>query len=689
MKAPRPHRLLRPLAALVVLGAALPAQDPAALDAARRVDALVERGLAAVQRRPNPDVDDATFARRAYLTIAGRTPTFAELQAFLRGGDGRSREALVDALLESPARVSHDFNQWADVLRVKSRLMRRISGEPYAHFLKDALARNVRYDDLVRQLLAAEGPAHERGNGATGYWLRDLGMPLDAMANTMRVFLGTRMECAQCHDHPFERWTQREFYELAAFTSGMRYSTIDPRSPEQRELLATAREMRQEFGDAGRRALRRLFQDMAVGVAGGGIGAIRLPDDYAYDDAAPSEVVRAHAPFGAQPRLPETRLPRDRRPAARRNARRLPPLRLPDVGSRAAFADWVTSPDNPRFTTVIVNRMWKQVFGVGLIEPIDDLKDDTEACNPELLTWLEQLMRELDYDLVAFRRVLLYTDTFGQEAGTWDADAAEPYRFEGPLLRRMSAEQLWDSLLTLGIEDPDATLGEPGARAEPIYARYDELAGLEGDALREVVERDSLRYSDPQAYRRMRAEELARERAARQSVTREMRQEGRRLLGELREARQKGDQRRALEIVVELRRLRERAAAGRRGRTDLVRASELPAPAPPGHFVREWGQSDREQIASSTTDATIPQALQLLNGVVDGKLLRPGSALMRTLDARKTPDDRIETAFWAVLGRAPSASERAEWRRDFARDADALADLVWTLVNSHEFRFVQ
>lgn len=686
------HRQGPSVAFVALLAAAVPAQEHSASAAAAKIDALVERGLAAANLDPNPELDAAGFVRRAYLTVAGRTPTLAELRKWTASGRSIGRDDLVDALLASPARVSHDFNQLADLLRVQSRLMRRISGEPYAHFLKEALARNVPYDDLVRDLLTAEGPAHARGNGATGYWLRDLGMPLDAMSNTMRVFLGTRMECAQCHDHPFDRWTQREFYELAAFTSGMRYSTLDPRSPDRREMLAAVREMRSDFGDAGRRVLRRVAQQTNAGLSGSGVGAIRLPDDYRYPDARPKQVVHAHVPFGEQPDLAETAAEpptpesrRGRRAATRRNA----PLRLPDVASRAAFAAWLTSPDNPRFTTVIVNRAWKQVFGLGLIEPVDDLRDDTKAANPELLAFLEDLMRELDYDLVEFRRALLYTKVFARQAGTWDAEAGVAYAFPGPLLRRMSAEQLWDSLLGLVIDAPDDTLRDAAAKAEEVYARHEEIAGLDAEGLRALVERESLRYSDPQAFRRMQAERIARERAGRQQVDREQRAANQQLLRELRAARRQGDAQRVVDLLAKLRELRSAVTAGRRGRDDLVRASELPQPARPGHFVREWGQSDREQIESSTTDATVPQALQLLNGIVDGRLLRRGSTLMRALAAEQTADGKIDTAFLAILGRAPSRGERTQWQRDLARDEDGLADLVWTLVNSHEFRFVQ
>jgi hypothetical protein len=690
MRTPRaPARSAAALAAALCGAALAPAQDGGVRAAAERIDALVEAGLREAGSAPNPPADDPTFVRRAYLTVIGRTPTLAELGASRGQGDGLDRAALVDELLAAPGRASHDFNLWADLLRVQSRMQRRTSGEPYAHFLHEALARNLPYDELVRALLTADGPAHAEGQGATGYWLRDLGMPLDAMSNTMRVFLGTRMECAQCHDHPFDTWTQRQFYELAAFTAGMRFSTVDPATAASREQLALARELRAEFGESARQVLRRLLQETTTGIAGSGAGTIRLPKDYAYDDARPNQAVQARVPFGEQPQLAAPAAPaRPARGQGRRPARAA--AAEPGPGSRQAFAAWLTAPDNPRFTTVIVNRMWQAVFGLGLIEPVDDLRGADRGPNPALLDFLEALMRELRYDLVAFRRVLLHTRTFGRQAGTWDPEAGAPYLFPGPLLRRMSAEQVWDSLLGLAVDAPDASLADLDARARPIYERHAQLADLSADEIRSHVEAETLRTRDPAAYRAMLRERAAAARADRQGETAAARARAARLQAELRAARQAGDPRRTFEILAELRGLREQAAAAAAAnRPDLRRASQLPQPAPPGHFVRQWGQSDREQIAASTTDANVPQALQLLNGVVDEQLLRDGSALLRAIAAGRTPNEKIDTAFRAILGRAPTARERERWRRDFARDAEALGDLVWTLVNSHEFRFVQ
>jgi hypothetical protein len=682
------------VSSVLALASVVGAQGPK--DAARRIDQLVEAGLRDAGQRPEPEVDAATRVRRTYLTVVGRAPTLEEQARWTDGGGpGTDHAALVDELLASPGRVSHAFNEWADVLRVQSRFGRRISGEPYMHFLKDALAQNRPYDVWVRDLLTAEGAAHAQGNGATGYWLRDFEMPLDAMSNTMRVFLGTRMECAQCHDHPFEDWTQRQFYELAAFNGGLRYSSVDLRNPQRsmdRARAGVVREFTQENGANGRNVVRRLLQNQGVGLAGDGDGTIRLPKDYAYDDARPNSIVRAHAPFGPTVTVPDEPAPASG-PTARTRSRRAQMPEAPPLGSRELFASWVTSPDNPRFTTVIVNRVWRSTFGLGLIEPVDDLRGDTEAIYPALETYLEELMQDLGYDLVAFQRVLLNTRLFRRGAALHDASGEQPFRFAGPALRRLSGEQIWDTLLGLVVGNADTMLSPIGSAAAPVYAEHARVAGLDAAGLQKLLAEELLRFTDRPAYARV----LAARRAASSASTRAgapslatLRAKVQELTVALRKARREREQDEVARLVREIASLRRQTAVEQlRSDPRFVRASDLPQPAPAGHFVREWGQSDREQISASSLDANVPQALQLINGVVDERLLAPGSALRHALESTDRVGDRVSIAFRAILAREPRNDERRMWVRALEEEAEqGVVDLVWTLVNSHEFRFL-
>ena len=688
------------LALLALLPAALPAQSDApgrvagrskadVRAAARQIDALVEADLAQNQLSPNPLADDATFVRRAYLGLVGRIPTLEETEAFLDSHKSERRRDLIDELLDSPGYESHMFNYWADLLRAKSKLARQTSGEPYIHWLKQAVAENVPYDDFVSQLLTATGAAHARDNGATGYYLRDRGMPEDNMSNTVRVFLGTRLECAQCHNHPFDKWSQKQFFEMAAFTGGIRY-TDDNSQRNRQQYQGMLRDLREEHGAQAQRAFRRMMQPVANGVSGTGAGLTQLPKDYQYDDAKPKEFVKAKAMFGEDPGL-DVSIPaqRERRGRnRRRNTRRERGPRMPEIDSRAAYAEWMTSPDNPRFTTVIGNRMWKRVMGLGLIEPVDNLTDETVASNPELMSYLEKLMVEFDYDLVQFQRVLFHTKTAQRAATQRQPGGDEVYHFPGPILRRMTAEQIWDSVLTLVVLDLDERLDPAGESAERVYERYERLANLDKDELSERVGVEVLRYTDPDRYRqvnrqqrRAMMQEANAERGEGQRKTRQLRRE-------LAKARRARDQEREAEILAELRELgvnygSRRSAGSRR----LARASDLPSPAPPGHLLRRFGQSDREQIEAGHSDANVPQVLTLLNGFVEQRIMRPESLLMQTIKVAPKSKDKVRLAYLSILNREPEPAEVRMWTAE--RSKQMPRDLVWTLLNTNEFRFVQ
>lgn len=213
---------MRSFAILTFLAFALTAEAaPSAKEAALKIDTLLQRDWKKSGLQGNPELDDNTFVRRIYLDIIGRIPTTREVETFLASDVIDKRSKLIDQLLASEGYVQHIYNYWADVLRVTSNGNQTgaITGSAYMNFVKESLRKNQPYDQFVRDMVAAQGKAWE--TGAIGYYMRDRGMPLDNMANTVRVFLGTRIECAQCHNHPFDKWSQMQFYQMAAFTYGI------------------------------------------------------------------------------------------------------------------------------------------------------------------------------------------------------------------------------------------------------------------------------------------------------------------------------------------------------------------------------------------------------------------------------------------------------------------------------------
>ncbi|CAN5225079.1 hypothetical protein BH23VER1_BH23VER1_04910 [soil metagenome] len=738
------------LSLLVVLASAAP-PAPAAVDlreAAAEIDALV----AEAGGGSNPEAGDGTFVRRAYLDIAGRVPTADETRIFLDDTAPDKRGALVRELLASPGHVSHSYNFWADIFRIRSRLPGNNgnSGLYYAAWLKGALAENMPYDELVRSLVTAQGLVAE--NGAVGFYLRDRGMPLDHLSTTVQVFLGTQMACAQCHDHPFDEWTQMDFYKLAAFSQQMTTPRIPGNLDEK--FRKEARSMDRRSRQDALRSMRLLVRPYQNAVIEESARPLRLPHDYGYDDAKPEDVVNPQTPFGELVELDD------------------------DASKSRAYADWMTSPTNPRFTKVIANRLWKRVFGVGIVEPVDAFDKEHRASHPELLGSLANLMVSLDYDMRAYYQVLYATDLYGRTASSHDPSASEPYAFPGPALRRMTAEQVWDSLLALQLEVPDASLGH---RDKALEAQGAELAGAYG----RLMDQDF--------------GELSKNASALGRVAAESRRETERLRGEvdrvlaMEEAGTAGARREASRVVDELietmdgltsayaelaflgeagsavqnlngplvngprqlmrrlantfpalrsqvnnrtrryamtsmaamderpagpqavretlRKIRReqgdeaarayademRAKAGQMGQRArgrraglLARASELPSPAPENHFLREFGQSDRELIENADPGASVPQALALMNGETFRLLARGDSALGQRLAAADNPSEQIDTLYLAMLSRPPTADERRILEDEFSSDPDnALNSAIWALLNSHQFLFVE
>ncbi len=409
-----------------------PREDPAYL---KKAALQVDQFIAAFYRSkklPVPEVtDDATFLRRAFLVSVGRIPTAEEALAFLEIEDPTKRAALIDYLLKSKGYSSHMSNWAFDLLRITdNRPGSTANNEPYRNWVRTAMTNDLPWDQFTSQLVSASGDGWDPKTAAVGYYTRDRGMPLDNLANTMRVFLGARMECAQCHDDPFGTTERKDFYELAAFTHGQYEIGKEKMKPLWDELADDPKERRQEYDVA------RILWDRVYGMSlgGGGTGNIELPTDYQYRNGQPGEMVGARTPFGKAVMIS------DKRDA---------------TNGRAKLADWITGKTGEQYSTVIGNRMWKRVMGKGIYEPVDEFIPAAKTVHPELVTYLGKLMIDLEYDLRAFQHVLLLTRTFqfGTNPNASVVEGGDD--FHGRKIERLSSEQIWDSLVTLSIGDPD------------------------------------------------------------------------------------------------------------------------------------------------------------------------------------------------------------------------------------------
>ena len=597
-----------------------------------------------------PKLDDAHFARRLYLKVAGRIPTHEELTSYLADTSKTKKTQLINQLVESSAFDSQMFNWWADLLRIKSRMRggNQIgAGQLYVHWVKEQVKNNVPFDDMAYNLITAEGYPWE--NGAVGYYLRDAGMPLDNMSNTTQIFLGTQMVCAQCHNHPFDRWTQMEYYQMASYTYGINSSrggNIQSKIRKQFEKQSkglSSKERQKKIQSKEGQALRRSVQEMLRPLRYGATHTNRkltLPHDYQYDDGKPNSMVTPSPIFDN-------------------------PISNKESESKVhAYGEWMTNSLNPRFTKVIANRMWKKVYGLGLVEPVDDWRDDTQSSVPELLEHLEKLMVRVDFDLKEFQRILFQVKAFEHAAPDYIPNVETPYYFEAPILERMSAEQIWDSLVALSIPDSDERKQNAKVidqRLERFKQYQEEIESLNGEKLSKLAKKGANASRDINDEMEDLLEQLreAQEADDREAVSRLRREYGK----------ARNHQRTVFAKLVMGPDFEVRSLYGNSGNTyskndrwksyssQIYRASELQTPAQPGHFLQEFGQSDREIADNGNKHASVTQALTLLNGTFYGALFNKESPLMKKLSEAIEPQEKIEVLFLSILNREPTSEE--------------------------------
>ncbi|HEY1085064.1 MAG TPA: DUF1549 domain-containing protein, partial [Prosthecobacter sp.] len=768
------YRLQTALAALALVlagftGAPAKEMTQAEIQAkASEIDRLVAARLEKEKIQPNAPVTDDVFVRRIYLDIAGRIPTLKETTDFLADTAADKRAKLIDALLDSDGYVQNFANYWGDILRVKSQLTMGNSqpaGAAYGNWVREALRANKPYDEMVHEMVTAKGKTYE--NGAVGFYIRDYNMPLDNMAVTTQVFLGTSMVCAQCHNHPFDKWTQMDYYQMAAHSYGMTGS-----NGLSNPLLANAfygrngavkgkKKKEKGGGDAmmmgdaamgalvrkdAARAMNEILRPLRYNTVldQSSSKPLRLPHDYQYSDAKPKQVI--------EPLIPAS---------FSKDGNIVQDGQQPIM----AYGSWMTSKDNPRFTLVIANRLWKKAMGMGLIEPVDEITDSTVPSNPQLMTFLEETMKSMDYDMKAYLRMIFNSATYQRAAYAKDVELGEVYHFPGPLLRRMSAEQIWDSMVALYKPAPDTpslsaaveretsirrvewldrslnalTPQELAAGAAQVVAVQKQLSADVRKAQEDIAE--ATKNKDEAAIRAAKkvvngqrreidrkAEEIIYSMGFRKFA--EMVREGK-LKEQVDDAdfareiasvlRNRQDKQEELGIddalAIFARRERERLAAQQKQRlkrdseqlkvedpkqmtalkawenfrdTYMLRAADLRSPAPNGHFLREFGQSDRELVENANRDASVGQALMLLNGKTFPQLMNPYTMISRALRRSETPEQTIDTVYLALFSRKATAEEKSLLMPVVeGKGSVGKGDALWTALNTRQFYFIQ
>lgn len=615
-------------------------KDPGVAQAAAIIDKGVLMGLTKAGQKPNPLASDEQFIRRVYLDLAGRIPTREETLEFLNDSSSSKRGNVIDRLVSSDGFSSRMYNYFSDMLRIADDAQ-KAKFYSYQEWLKEQINRNRPWNEVVRDMLAADGKMLE--NGAAGYLLRDRGMRLDNLSLTLSTFLGANVACAQCHDHPFADWTQRQFYEMAAFFGASE-------AGERLRPGMALRGLREELGQQAFQQARRLFDVNSLSIKDAQESDLVLPPDYKYKDGRPGDSVKPSLVVWSKD---------DHRLRCYQTVENELKKAGDESRLREVFADWMTAPDNPRFAMTIANRLWKLVFGVGVKEPVTDLDSPDDSSNPALLRHLANEMVRLKFDIRAFMRLLCNTQTYQREAVTAELAMGEPFYFPGPTLRRMTAEQAWDSCVTLAIGDK---VDQFKLKRADTYAQVMNMTGT--DMSVEVIK-----------------EKLAAMQDMRKSAAGAFGFDGKGKAG--------AKKKRAMA------RARTDASEGEdhnqpetMGGLVLARASELRQPERDDHFLRMFGQSDRQIADSNSEEGSVPQVLMLMNGEAQGVLSSRQALAVATAEKQESAQAQVESLYLSFFSRRPGAEEIKSIYADIEAGLKP-GDLAWVLFNSREFVFVQ
>ncbi|MBM4071351.1 MAG: DUF1549 domain-containing protein [Planctomycetes bacterium] len=388
-----------------VVGGSRATVSSAAGQALRQViDAEVQAAWQREKLTPAPRADDAAFLRRIYLDLLGTIPTYEETKAFLADGDAAKRGKLIDRLLDDPRFALHQRDVWDLVLFGRNPAgydaTRRRPG--FKKWLAEQFARNVPFDRWAREVLLG------REEGTELYHVQFRSQPEEATVAVSRIFLGTQLQCARCHDHPYESWTQHDFYGMAAFF--VRLVVLDPSGKKPHRIAEKS------TGEV-------LFSGSAKDQKPGRKG----------------EPIKAK--FLSGKLLDEPPVPKDFKEPKQKLDKIVPPL----FSRKEKLAEWVTSRDNPFFARAVANRVWAQFLGRGLVHPVDDLSSRNQPSHPALLKALTDHVLAEKFDLKKLIRELVNSETY-QLASTGANTEALPRWFERARVRPLSAEELLAAL---------------------------------------------------------------------------------------------------------------------------------------------------------------------------------------------------------------------------------------------------
>lgn len=360
------------------------------------IDQHVNAKLRKVKVLPSEISADAEFIRRVSLDITGLPPSAERVRSFLsdQTPQREKREKLIDELLNSKDYVEFWANKWADLLQCSSESLGQKAVWQYREWIRNSIRENKPYDKFVRDILLAEGNAYK--NPAANYY-RVLREPGKIAEDVSQTFLGVRFNCNKCHDHPFERWTQNQYYEFSAFFSQVSIKRgFNDKTTVKDEGTSTARVMAEEV-------------------------IYRTKENTTVDHPKDGRKMSPKVPFGTS----ETVDQRDQ---------------------RVAFVNWLTSKENPLFAKAMANRVWSYFYGRGIIDPVDDIRGSNPPSNPALLDALTEDFIKSGFDTKRLIRTICNSRTYQLSFAKNEWNADDKVNFASAQPRRLSAEQLVDAV---------------------------------------------------------------------------------------------------------------------------------------------------------------------------------------------------------------------------------------------------
>ena len=381
-------------------------------DEVNRIDSLVFDKLRALRLNPAPVCNDQTFVRRSFLDALGVLPTAQEARQFVADDRNDKRPRLIDELLTRPEFATHWALKWSDLLRGEEKTLDRKGVQSLHHWLEESFAQNKPLDELAREIISARGSTYE--NPPTNFY-RGSREPMARAESIAQVFLGVRLQCARCHNHPFDRWTQDDYYDWVTLFSRIDYKVLENNRRDQNDS--------HEFNG--------------------------------------EQIVWS-------PRTGETKNPRTGQSAKPRFLGDSKPLVDAEFDRFDASAAWVTSPENPFFAAAQANRTWFHLVGRGIVEPIDDFRATNPAVNPQLLEYLAQTFVADGYDLRQLVRLIMNSHVYQLDSADEENAETAIANFAQATVRRLAAEPLLDALCQV-LQAPARFNGYPvGLRAGEI-----------------------------------------------------------------------------------------------------------------------------------------------------------------------------------------------------------------------------